>query len=475
MTLRSNTDVLGGIAAERPDAVALWDQGVETRIADLTRNAAKAARALAGLGLAKGDTVLVGWDSLTRHVTLLLALEGLGVTAASFDGPLDRSGYHALFDEASRVLTPREDASTSIPATVTDDTWWTDVLSGQNANMPGQPLAPEDGFRIVRTSGTTGQANLMRASRSAAYARIDALHREYGYTSSSRFMTAMPFSFQAVDHNAFACLRCGGTVIFETRVPFVDALIDTKPTHAALLPMEVQNLDRPTCRPIDGDPLTLLVYGGALSDVMLTRLQGRHPAVTFAATYATNEVGTVARRVTEGVYRVIEDAEVQVTDDQDNPLPAGAEGHIRVRRLGMYDGYIGDPERSALRFRDGWFYPGDIGSMTEDGLLRVIGRADDILNIRGLKLPATRMETEIQRIDGIADAALVDSPNTGGLCLIVSLAPGAALEGIVPKVREILPREAGEIQLLTTASIPRTNSGKVRRNALRASLKQAAG
>lgn len=474
MGARSNTEILSDIADARPDAIALWDHGSETTYADLSSNAGKAANALSDAGLTLGDVVLVGWETMTRHITLLLALERLAATAASYASPVEESGYDAIFGEAAFVLSPiGDDGGTGIATICIDDDWWTKTLAAGSASAPLREFGPDDGFRIVRTSGTTGQASLMRANRAQAYARIEALPREYGYTTGSHFMTAMPFSFQAVDHNAFACLREGGTVYFENRVSFADALVQTGATHSALLPMEAHTLDRPESLSLVDTPVTILVYGGGVSEPMLDRLKKKHPAANFITTYATNEVGTVARRVGEGLYEVIPDADVEVTDDADKPLPVGTEGNIRVRRIGMYGSYIGDPERSALRFRGGWFYPGDIGVMTEDGLLRVIGRGDDILNVRGLKVPASAIEEQLHAVAGLADAALVELPATGRLCVIIQLEPGISLASVMPEVQTILPREAGEIDLLTSEVIPRTESGKIKRNALRDALTKA--
>ena len=64
------------------------------------------------------------------------------------------------------------------------------------------------------------------------------------------------------------------------------------------------------------------------------------------------------------------------TDHQ--PLESGETGLIRVRAQPMVTGYLGNPGATAERFRDGWFYPMDVGFLDESGQLNLTGRSDDV-------------------------------------------------------------------------------------------------
>ncbi len=58
-----------------------------------------------------------------------------------------------------------------------------------------------------------------------------------------------------------------------------------------------------------------------------------------------------------------------MVDEADRPLPPGATGRVRVRTEEMVQGYLDDEGLTAAFFRDGWFYPGDLGALGAAGRL----------------------------------------------------------------------------------------------------------
>jgi acyl-CoA synthetase (AMP-forming)/AMP-acid ligase II len=79
------------------------------------------------------------------------------------------------------------------------------------------------------------------------------------------------------------------------------------------------------------------------------------------------------------------------------------------------DRYIGDPAASAECFRNGFFYPGDQGALTADGLLIVSGRQADKLNIGGTKTSAERIEAILGGFPPVAEAAVFGAVNARGV------------------------------------------------------------
>ena len=80
----------------------------------------------------------------------------------------------------------------------------------------------------------------------------------------------------------------------------------------------------------------------------------------------------------------------------------GQEGHIRIRSEFAVDGYFGNPEGSAKVFRDGWFYPGDLGTLSSDGLLVISGREQTVLNLGGDKINPETVELALSQFKGIS-------------------------------------------------------------------------
>jgi acyl-CoA synthetase (AMP-forming)/AMP-acid ligase II len=109
-------------------------------------------------------------------------------------------------------------------------------------------------------------------------------------------------------------------------------------------------------------------------------------------------------------------SEIEIVDTQGMPVAEGLAGEVRIRNGHMVTGYDGLPEETARRFRDGWFYPGDIARWEPDGVLRLLGRADDVVNLGGFKLNL-----------GDLDAAMVASPLVAFACCFVDPSDPARL------------------------------------------------
>jgi len=107
--------------------------------------------------------------------------------------------------------------------------------------------------------------------------------------------------------------------------------------------------------------------------------------------------------------------EVQAVDAEHRPLAPGGEGLLRIRSATCVDAYLGDPEASALAFRDGWFYPGDVGAVTERGLVSVSGRSGEMINAGGVKASPRDIENVVLQNPDVAEAAAfaMNNPATG--------------------------------------------------------------
>ena len=90
-------------------------------------------------------------------------------------------------------------------------------------------------------------------------------------------------------------------------------------------------------------------------------------------------------------------------------LPPGAEGNVRIKSEYISDGYFRNPEESRLAFRDGWFYPGDLGMLNADGLFIVKGRAQTVLNLGGDKISPEAIELVLSQYPGVIEAAALSA------------------------------------------------------------------
>ena len=87
--------------------------------------------------------------------------------------------------------------------------------------------------------------------------------------------------------------------------------------------------------------------------------------------------------------------EVAVLDDNWAPVPPGTPGEVSVRGASVVDGYLDNPEANAASFRDGWFRTGDVGTLSEDGYLTLVGRIKELINRGGEKISPYEVEAAL--------------------------------------------------------------------------------
>ena len=106
---------------------------------------------------------------------------------------------------------------------------------------------------------------------------------------------------------------------------------------------------------------------------------------------------------------------MEIVGESGNILAYGSEGIVRVRTREIVNGYVGDPEQSAVKFREGWFYPGDIGYIKEDGMFVVTGRQELLLNIGGDKINPEKIEDVLKQYPDVYDAAVTTKENSSAI------------------------------------------------------------
>ena len=162
--------------------------------------------------------------------------------------------------------------------------------------------------------------------------------------------------------------------------------------------------------------------------------------------------------------------QMEAVDPDGRALAAGEVGEIRIRCPEMIEGYLDDPEATAKHFRDGWFYSGDLGSVSEDGVLRVLGRIGDVLNFSGAKIAPEAVEEALSACPGITDQAVFAVSDQLGIdqpWAAIVAGEGVDLDLARAKVAEVLPWARQRLSFLRVDEIPRNPMGKIERFKLR--------
>ena len=456
-------------AATTPHAIAVVDGEQSWTFAELSGEIDQLSQQLRKFSLNSRATVAVEWDDPYTHWAILLALESLGLTSATFTKP-EVSQSQAIFDQADLVLSmPGSPPPPAKQVHVISPTW---LKGGENqtASEGVANLVQEAGYPvgIIQGTGTTGSPKTMLITARAQEYRILQNLKRMNIGAETRYLLEMAFNVAVEFYIATACLRAGGTCIWDRSRRVPDAITHHGATHAALfvgsLAQNIRHLPTSFTKPAG---FTIRSFGGPLIAELRTKTLARL-ADTVIESYGTNEVPAVADMAPDGTGDILSDVSVEIIDEDDNPV-IGVAGTIRIQSPYMVTQYLNDPSASQERFRDGWFYPGDYGVMPEPGKLQVLGRTDDLLNIHGIKLHPANLEAQVAEIDDVAEAAITSLTQTDGgshVCVCLVLEPDRKPADVIEAVSAALPPIISEASVIQVTLIPKTKNGKIQRRKL---------
>jgi len=171
------------------------------------------------------------------------------------------------------------------------------------------------------------------------------------------------------------------------------------------------------------------------------------------------------------------DYDVRIVDDEDRDVAAGAEGEILARGPAMFMGYA-DPSQTAESITtDGYFRTGDIGRITPEGALQITGRKKDLIIRGGENISAKEIEDVLSAHPDVREAAVVAMPHARlgeGVCAYII--GSAAPENLIAHVAASgLAKQKTPEHFEFVTDFPRTASGKIRKDILRAEIKAKRG
>jgi acyl-CoA synthetase (AMP-forming)/AMP-acid ligase II len=466
-------------ATERPEAIALVNNGDAITYARFNRDLGAMTAALREFGLPRGATAAVGCEDIYFHWLLLLGAEQLGVATVSLVGFEDRSSFPTL---ASMDLVLSEqpfDADMARRHHPIDRAWLELVLAREPEDEIGRiPHGTDDAIRVIRTSGTTDTAKRVRLLRHMFDSWVDNWIWFHGLTTRTRLLLTMPFAVGGSYAHATACLRVGGTTVVETRMALAAALARHGISHVILAPLYLRKLIEDLPRDYPPAGFTISSFGAPVSAGLRARAADRLTR-DVQDMYGCNEAGFIASAgpdSADGLSSIWPGVEVEIVDDRGRPLPRGQAGDIRVKTAWMTSGYIDDPEATNGKFRDGWFYPGDAGVLHGPRRLEIIGRGDELLNLGGRKLAPSAIEELLTKHGAGQDVAVCSIRNSDGIDeLCIALPSGVTCEGAARERIELALRQSqiATFHFFSLDQIPRTATGKIQRGLLKEAVARA--
>lgn len=437
---------------------------------------------LADLALDRSKAVGILIDNPGRHLIVMLALLQSGYAFS----PLRRATLDIGRKFGVDVFITDEKLPVLPGARVVwaDDKWFlrTDAPSDRSLD------APHEEDRIVRVSFSSGSTGVPKAFGSS----WRTLNRRWQgkflsrVASHEKFLTTVGLSGSALPYLS-KVLANGNTVVLASSEQAFNAIFSFGVNEVRCSAVQaVALLEQQRAA---GFELKLELFStgsAALAPGIAEELENAFRCDVWN-TYSATESSTMA--LAGGRVMKLRKARgncfvpvclIEIVDDDGRRLPRGVEGRIRAKTDAMAWPFSGNMFETDEARGDGWFYPGDIGRLDEDGLLIVTGRADEVINAGGVKFTPEILENAIKRHPALQDAAVIRMVGDAGVAepwLAVVTDQAVKLEEINYWIAANVPGEVASVQvarIVKVNRIPMTVTGKVARQALRSELQALA-
>lgn len=173
---------------------------------------------------------------------------------------------------------------------------------------------------------------------------------------------------------------------------------------------------------------------------------------------------------------MVVDYEVRIVDENDAPVPPGADGEILVKGPALFMGYADRQDNETAFTPDGYFRTGDVGHIV-DGAMTITDRKKDLIIRGGENLSAKEIEDALHQHPGIIEAAVVGMPHDRlgeGICAFLIAEKGRAptIEALQAFLADLgLARQKAPERIEIVDELPRTASGKILKHILRTRAK----
>ena len=486
-------DLLILSAMRTPDALAIKGPDSSMTYDELDALANRIARALAELGVRKGDRVGIWLDKSVNTVATMQGVLRLGAAYVPLDPIAPASRTHTILEDCEmralvstgeRANTVLKDGIGKIASLSVDNAGpglhWDDLTSFSASPIDTPDVDYDDLAYILYTSGSTGKPKGVCISHRNALAFIYWAASEVQVTPEDHLSNHAPFHFDLSVLDLYVTFLAGASVSLipdgMSYVPrkLVDFILNEKITIWYSVPSAlILMMEQGGFLDVETVPLRVILFAGEPFPIKhLRRLFERWPSIRYLNLYGPTETNVCT------FYEVEE-----IDPDRTKPVPIGRacsgdlvwavksdgtkvdygeEGELLVSGQTVLLGYWGRPPHGNKP------YPtGDIVRLQEDGNYEYIGRRDHMVKVRGHRIELGDIEAALDENADIQEVAVVVSGSGVEARLVAFIVsktdkPPTLLE-IKRHCAERLPRYMIVDDVRVIPALPRTRNGKVNR------------
>ncbi|GHF71769.1 amino acid adenylation domain-containing protein/non-ribosomal peptide synthase protein (TIGR01720 family) [Amycolatopsis bartoniae] len=469
--------------ARTPDGIAVEFHDVQLTYAELDARANHIAHTLRNLGVGPEQTVGMHWE---RSIELVAGLLGVEKAGAAFV-PLEPSWPQRRIADvcasaglAAILSGPEHDEPVrdlGVPVV--------HVGEGSTPDKPDVHIEPESLAYVIYTSGSTGTPKGAMIRHRAITHRMLWQREMLGFGPGDATLFKAPLGFDISINEIFLALVTGAKLVIaepggERDIDYLLGLIERHEVTFTYLPSSILDL----LLQLDdfeqrGRSLRHVWCGGeVLTPELFQRFRRASDAIMYhgygpaeATIGVSHVVYRDAVRTAVSIGKPNGNTQLHVLDTNLLPVPVGVAGELYAGGVYLGRGYLNDPKRTADHFVADPFGPpgsrlyrtGDLARWQEDGSLEFLGRADNQVKIRGMRVELEEIEAVLEQHEQVRRAVVLlrdDRPGLTGYCV------GPRVEDLGDWLRRRLPEYMVPSRFVFLDEFPLLPSGKVNRRAL---------
>ncbi|MFN0316182.1 MAG: AMP-binding protein [Burkholderiales bacterium] len=518
------------------DKVAFDSLGAQLTFDDVLRKSeAFAAYLQRGLGLKKGDRVAVMMPNMLAYPVALFGILRAGMiavsvnplyTAREVENQMKDSGavaivifegsLHAL-EEVIHNTSVKHVIRTAIgdlmpalkgmiinlvirkvkklvkPYTMQSTPISQALAKGAGLAMERPKLASSDIAFLQYTGGTTGVSKGAALSHANVLSNVEQT-RLAGLTlfkeGEEIGITALPmYHIAALVLNCFFVYRLGGKQILIANPRDIAGFIKIIAKSRFTFILGVNTLynalvNHPNIGTVDFSGLKLSSGGAAAIQEAVAKRWQQIAGKVLVEGYGLTETSGAATicphdlpafSATVGIP--VSGCDVQIRDDSGKPLPLGQAGQIYIKGPNVMTGYWQKPDETAkVLGADGFLATGDVGVLSEEGMLRIVDRVKDMIIVSGFNVYPNEVEDVLAKCPGVLEAAAIGVPSSESgeavKVYVVKKDPALTQEQVKTFCREQLTGYKMPREIEFIAALPKSPVGKVLRRELRDAAKK---
>lgn len=477
-------------AQNSPEKTAIGDKSGAYTYSQLWDMICRGAGYLKSCGIRRGDTVVIRGVQKADYMTAVFAVHLLGGCVCPVEKAIrdDRIAEIMSFMGARFYIAEKEAAIDGI-CNISLKAFFRAAQSPETEPAEISFPDPEDISEIIFTTGTTGKSKGIEVTFGCNIFIAENVIDSVSMTEDEVELITTPVSHSLAIRRTYAAMYLGSTVVLTDGFKFassfyrlMDSFRVTAITFVPAILEQVLAFDEDRFASYDGQ-LNYIQLGSAnLSEDNKARLRKLFPNVRLYNTYGATESGCtlilefsrypdkpkcIGRKTVHTTVLFVDDLHRPIDSDVKNPGLLAFQGGMNMK------GYHREPEITAqVLDENGIVYTNDLGYPGEDGLVYLIGRQGDVINMGGIKIAPTEIEEVAMRHPMVEDCACipVEDPITGEAPkMFVQVAPGEEFDPVALSRYLLEKLEALKVpkQYEVIEKIPRTFNGKIIRRELK--------